>query len=165
MSVCSLAQALPDSPGCPCRAGAIQGIKFGPHKKECYVVLGSVEEAERVRDATFGIQWPPDNKDSSLRPKWAPAAHLPVTRRCCMWGMVHGAWGGLEALLPRRAITSAMAQLAASRSTPRLVDGTHKTSVSLSSPAGWSCCRPPCCTSKSRLCYSDGATPAVSLKQ
>ena len=33
------------------------------------MVLGSVEQAERVRDATFGIQWPPDNKDSSLRPK------------------------------------------------------------------------------------------------
>ena len=50
-------------------AGTVQAIKFGPHKKECYVVLGSVEEAEHVRDATFGLQWPPDNKDSSLRPK------------------------------------------------------------------------------------------------
>ena len=50
-------------------AGTIASIKFGPHKKECYVVLSSVDEAERVRDATFGIRWPPDNKDSSLRPK------------------------------------------------------------------------------------------------
>ena len=32
-------------------------------------MLGSVEVAERVRDAVFGLQWPPDNRDSSLRPK------------------------------------------------------------------------------------------------
>ncbi|KAK9814906.1 hypothetical protein WJX73_001721 [Symbiochloris irregularis] len=51
--------------------GQVVGMKFGMHKKNAYVLLKTVAEAEATRDATWAQEWPPDNK-GSLRPKFVP---------------------------------------------------------------------------------------------